>query len=319
MAGGSRRSARSRIKSSTDADEDEPLRNTRINSKNRRDSSNSLRLFNVRLEIVLGFCILSFLVIFFLIRRLVNTVEENQRPRVVTPFPAPKLMDLPMGTIKLGTWGSEGGFHWDFNLGSDAVIIEILIGHGDVVDWVAFKVFNADGRTVSSGRHGGSGGKTEKITMVPGEILTSISGTTTEYFTNVIVESLTFHTTERVYGPYGLTNGSPFNIPMENGEIVGFYGKAGDFVDSIGFQIVIASSIIEIVICHGDVVDSVAFKSFNSATGQTVSYGKHGGNGGVSDTDLLSKCGPFGLTTDSAFEIPMEKGEIVGFFGHAGD
>ncbi|TXG56070.1 hypothetical protein EZV62_017383 [Acer yangbiense] len=141
------------------------------------------------------------------------------------------------GTIKLGTWGSEGGFHWDFNLGSDAVIIEILIGHGDVVDWVAFKVFNADGRTVSSGRHGGSGGKTEKITMVPGEILTSISGTTTEYFTNVIVESLTFHTTERVYGPYGLTNGSPFNIPMENGEIVGFYGKAGDFVDSIGIYV----------------------------------------------------------------------------------
>ncbi|TXG56065.1 hypothetical protein EZV62_017378 [Acer yangbiense] len=96
MAGGSRRSARSRIKSSTDADEDEPLRNPRINSKNRRDSSSSLRIFNVRLEIVLGFCILSFLVIFFLIHRLVNTVEENQRPRVVTPFPAPKLMDLPM-------------------------------------------------------------------------------------------------------------------------------------------------------------------------------------------------------------------------------
>ncbi|KAI9170391.1 hypothetical protein LWI28_027193 [Acer negundo] len=96
MAGGGRRNARSRIKSSTDADEDEPLRNTRINSKNRRDSSSSLRIFNVRLEIVLGFCILSFLVIFFLIYGLVNTVEETQRSRVVTPFPAPKLIDLPM-------------------------------------------------------------------------------------------------------------------------------------------------------------------------------------------------------------------------------
>ncbi|KAK4841447.1 hypothetical protein QYF36_004670 [Acer negundo] len=94
MAGGGRRSTRSRIKSSTDADEDEPLRNTWINSKNPRDSSSSLRIFNVRLEIVLGFCVLSFLVIFFLIYGLVNTVEESQRPRVVTPFPAPKLMDL---------------------------------------------------------------------------------------------------------------------------------------------------------------------------------------------------------------------------------
>ncbi|KAL5762404.1 hypothetical protein ACOSP7_018668 [Xanthoceras sorbifolium] len=98
MAGGGRRSARSRVKSSTDAEEDEPLRNrnSRINSKNRRYNSSSLRIFNVKLEIILGFCILLSLIIFFLIHRLVNPVEETQRPRVVTPFPAPKLMDLPM-------------------------------------------------------------------------------------------------------------------------------------------------------------------------------------------------------------------------------
>lgn len=95
MAGGGRRAARTRVKSSTDAEEDEPLRNPRINSKNRRHSS-SLRIFNVRLEVVLGFCILSSLIIFFLIHSLVNTVEEVERPRVVTPFPAPKLMDLSM-------------------------------------------------------------------------------------------------------------------------------------------------------------------------------------------------------------------------------
>ncbi|TXG56069.1 hypothetical protein EZV62_017382 [Acer yangbiense] len=33
----------------------------------------------------------------------------------------------------------------------------------------------------------------------------------------------------------------------------------------------------------------------------------------------MSKYGPFGLMTGFAFEIPMEKGEIVGLFGCAGD
>ncbi|KAL5760160.1 hypothetical protein ACOSQ2_018998 [Xanthoceras sorbifolium] len=143
------------------------------------------------------------------------------------------------GTIKLGSWGGLGGVAWDYNPGSDTAIIEIVISHGDVVDSVSFKSINhTTGKIVSSGTHGGTGGVPDKILIDgSGEHLTLISGTIINYFGNVVVESLIFHTNKTKYGPYGLTNGSAFEIPMENGEIVGFFGNAGAFLDAIGIYV----------------------------------------------------------------------------------
>ena len=103
MSGNGRRSARSRIKSATDADEDDPLRKTKPNLKVRKDHKSTstsrayspIRIFDVNLKVMLGLSVFAFFVIFFLIHRLVNQAEEAPRPRVVTPFPAPKVMDLP--------------------------------------------------------------------------------------------------------------------------------------------------------------------------------------------------------------------------------
>ncbi|XP_050276247.1 mannosyl-oligosaccharide glucosidase GCS1-like [Quercus robur] len=98
MRGNGRRTTRSRTKSATDADGDDPLRNTKPNPKLRKDRNrahNSIRIFDVNLKVMLGVSVFAFFVIFFLIRRLVNPAEEIRRPRVVTPFPAPKIMDLP--------------------------------------------------------------------------------------------------------------------------------------------------------------------------------------------------------------------------------
>ena len=100
MTGGGRRSARSRTKSSTDVNEDDDAFNkTKPNSKHRRvkikDHGNALRILNANLKIMLGFSIVAALIIFFLVNHLINPAEEARRPRVVTPFPAPKMMDLP--------------------------------------------------------------------------------------------------------------------------------------------------------------------------------------------------------------------------------
>ncbi|KAL5762379.1 hypothetical protein ACOSP7_018643 [Xanthoceras sorbifolium] len=143
------------------------------------------------------------------------------------------------GTVKLGPWGGPGGVAWDYNPGSNTAIIEIIISHGDVVDSVSFKSINhTTGKIVSSSTHGGTGGVPDKISIDGSEEhLTLISGTITDYFGNVVVESLTFHTNKTKYGPYGLTNGSAFEIPMENGEIVGFFGNAGAFLDAIGIYV----------------------------------------------------------------------------------
>ncbi|GLU06199.1 hypothetical protein SLE2022_232490 [Rubroshorea leprosula] len=98
MTGGGRRSARSRIKS-VDSKEDDDVGNTKPNLKLRRGRSrvdgSALRILNVNLKVVLGFSVLAFVIIFFTIQHLMHPVEEAQRARVVTPFPAPKIMDLP--------------------------------------------------------------------------------------------------------------------------------------------------------------------------------------------------------------------------------
>ncbi|GMP82395.1 hypothetical protein CsSME_00036720 [Camellia sinensis var. sinensis] len=95
MAGSGRRSARSRIKLHTDADEDRTtLRNPKLRKHRSRDHS-LIRLLNVDLKVLLGFAIIAFLIVLFMIHRLIIAVEYPQKPRVVTPFPAPKIMDLP--------------------------------------------------------------------------------------------------------------------------------------------------------------------------------------------------------------------------------
>ncbi|XP_059445134.1 mannosyl-oligosaccharide glucosidase GCS1 isoform X1 [Corylus avellana] len=99
MTGNGRRNARSRIKPATEANEDGAfLRNTKPNPKARKGRTRDhsfIRIFDVNLKVVLGLSVFAFLAIFFLIRHLVNPAEEASRPRVVTPFPAPKVMDLP--------------------------------------------------------------------------------------------------------------------------------------------------------------------------------------------------------------------------------
>ncbi|WCJ38747.1 Mannosyl-oligosaccharide glucosidase GCS1 [Euphorbia peplus] len=96
MAGNSRSSARSRVKSSSE--DDGALRSSKPNLKLKKDRSKDrslIRILNVDLKIMLGIGICSCLVIFFLIHHLINPVEEAEITRVITPFPAPKLMDLP--------------------------------------------------------------------------------------------------------------------------------------------------------------------------------------------------------------------------------
>ncbi|EEF47487.1 mannosyl-oligosaccharide glucosidase GCS1 [Ricinus communis] len=99
MAGSS---ARSRTKSSTNISDKNDGVSLRSNTKSSLKSNKSrakdqslLKILNVDLKIVLGIGLFSFLIIFLLIHNLINHVEEAQLPRVITPFPAPKLMDLP--------------------------------------------------------------------------------------------------------------------------------------------------------------------------------------------------------------------------------
>ncbi|GAB4829340.1 ADP-ribosylation factor GTPase-activating protein gcs1 [Ancistrocladus abbreviatus] len=96
MTGSARRTARSRQKpSTTDADEARPLNNSKPNLKLRKDRGNA-RNFTSITSLVGGLAIFSSLIVlYFIYSNFTKPLGRDRRPRVVTPFPAPKLMDLP--------------------------------------------------------------------------------------------------------------------------------------------------------------------------------------------------------------------------------
>ncbi|KAL5973025.1 hypothetical protein ACLOJK_039832 [Asimina triloba] len=104
MAGsGSRRSARARLKPpSADAASSDPdlLQPKKPLPPSRRSSDHGpIRLMNIDLKALLGFGILTFLLIAFVLYGHLGHTEGSERDskmlRVVMPLPAPKMMDLP--------------------------------------------------------------------------------------------------------------------------------------------------------------------------------------------------------------------------------
>lgn len=53
----------------------------------------------------------------------------------------------------------------------------------------------------------------------------------------VFVRSLTLESNKRMYGPFGVEQGTYFAFPKMQGRIVGFLGKSGWYLDSIGAYI----------------------------------------------------------------------------------
>lgn len=56
------------------------------------------------------------------------------------------------------------------------------------------------------------------------------------------MKSLTLHTNKRKYGPFGEEQGTSFSSASNNGIIVGFHGRKGWFVDSIGVHVLEGTS-----------------------------------------------------------------------------
>ncbi|TXG67055.1 hypothetical protein EZV62_008330 [Acer yangbiense] len=148
------------------------------------------------------------------------------------------------GTIKVGQWGGKRGVKWDFPPPSEnSSIIEINIGYGaEVVNSLSFKsIVHPTGKTVSSPTYGGEGDEEDQISIDgKNEYLTSITATITNYKGHVVVQSLTFNTsTNTEYGPYGPTTGTAITVPIENGKITGFFGRAtgGQHINAIGYYV----------------------------------------------------------------------------------
>lgn len=142
-----------------------------------------------------------------------------------------------------------------------------------------------------------------QIDFSPNEYLINITGYAGRY-----VNSLKLITNIKQYGPFGPEGGSYFStVPMQGGTIAGFHGRSGTLIDAIGVYKkkadngttaagIICTSVFggpggnnwsfnekgmatikQIVIGHGDSIDSINFKhELNGTTGNST----FGGSGG---------------------------------------
>jgi hypothetical protein len=84
---------------------------------------------------------------------------------------------------------------------------------------------------------GTPGGNVNNVTLLPGETITTVSGTSGE--TSVDVQSIAFGTSNgRTFGPYGAPSGHPFSLSAPAGfEISGIRTRSGAVVNAIGISI----------------------------------------------------------------------------------
>ncbi|RCV17022.1 hypothetical protein SETIT_3G185500v2 [Setaria italica] len=140
--------------------------------------------------------------------------------------------------IVVGPWGGTGGYPWDDGVYS--TIRQIVITHGAAIDSIRIE-YDLKGRSVWSETHGGTDGSSQadKVKLdFPDEALVSVSGHYGSVCgTPVIIRSLTFQSNSSKYGPFGTEDGTPFSLPVSSGKIIGFHGRSGSYLNSIGFYL----------------------------------------------------------------------------------
>ncbi|KAL3723950.1 hypothetical protein ACJRO7_036029 [Eucalyptus globulus] len=140
----------------------------------------------------------------------------------------------------IGPFGGLGGRAWDD--GKFTGVREIEVMYDNILRYIMF-VYDKSGEQIYSIMHGGYTREDKaKVTRVrldyPQEYLTSISGYKQEDghndIENAIVQSLTFHSNTRTHGPFGEEKGKYFWYPQTRSKIIGFYGRCGETLNSIG-------------------------------------------------------------------------------------
>ncbi|ERN01274.1 jacalin-related lectin 3 isoform X1 [Amborella trichopoda] len=151
------------------------------------------------------------------------------------------MQNLEVGSkkaVSVGPWGGQGGSPWDD--GVHTGVKQIVIVHGGAIDSLRFE-YDKKGQSVWSEKHGGNGGcKTDKVKLeYPEEVLTWLSGHYGPMSSGcpTIIRSLTFQTNLKKYGPFGVQQGTHFSFTMSGGKVVGFHGRSGWHLDSIGLHL----------------------------------------------------------------------------------
>ncbi|NBH31863.1 hypothetical protein D3Z30_13095 [Staphylococcus warneri] len=138
--------------------------------------------------------------------------------------------------MKVGPWGGTGGDEWEFDLGNSRLLGFTICSDSDCIHSIQFLYLDGTGIPRQSDRYGGDGGEPVTVDFVDEAKLIQIEGTfgKTNYDNRVLIKSLSFRSNVKKYGPYGPGGGTAFDLPVEEGKVVGFFGRYGGRLDSFG-------------------------------------------------------------------------------------
>ncbi|KAJ0804966.1 putative jacalin-like lectin domain-containing protein [Helianthus annuus] len=139
------------------------------------------------------------------------------------------------GCITCGPWGGTEGHKWVYMPQPFTNKIKIRVRHGSAINSIELQSYCTEGEGQISIFGGQAGTLTDTI-CVDGtnEYLMSISGTRSCLFgtKTVVVDSICFMTNLNLYGPYGVSYGATFSHDVKDGVVVGFHGRASDYLNA---------------------------------------------------------------------------------------
>ncbi|XP_031401926.1 jacalin-related lectin 4-like [Punica granatum] len=227
----------------------------------------------------------------------------------------------PFKTI--GPFGNRDGNSWDDGKHPD--IRQINVVFDTEVESISIIYDNHGHRTIPFTHGEKGGGEFYSVRLAyPYEYLRSISGYLREHLGRLILQSISFNSNTRKYGPFGREVGIPFSGPSTGGKIVGFYGSCNGHLDSIGAYLEPVShkhpmrtvgpfggdggspwddgrrtGLRQIIIRCGSVIDSI--KCVYDDNGTSSDGLKHGADGGSHSHTIELDCANEYITSISGY------------------
>ena len=155
------------------------------------------------------------------------------------PLVSLSVSDLPPGVSKSIQVGGTGGDEYSQALGSPAKITTVRISSGDYIDSLQLVVDSGNGNVLELAKIGGGGGTLESFTLADDEFIENVYIRYDEFIDHLIFKIS--NGVEVRYAEFGGDGGQgeqPVTLPSADTDgtkiICGFFGTAGEFVDSIG-------------------------------------------------------------------------------------
>jgi len=167
----------------------------------------------------------------FILEALTDAVEVCSRQ---PPAPPPTPPDWPEER-HAGKFGGNGGNPFIDPVPDDATLLAVRVRYGEYVNLIQC-IWNTGVAPAVGPAHGSETGDEYYIELLPDEFIFYVTGKCERY-----INQIAFHTNKRdTIGPFGGDDGVDFHFeaPHATGiqyQVAGFYGRAGDWVDQIGF------------------------------------------------------------------------------------